>query len=87
MEYTLELSTRALYLILQMSLPPIIVASIVGILVSLFQAITQLQEQTLSFAFKLVSITFTVLVLMGWLTGGLYSYTETIFSNFYLLVG
>lgn len=86
MEYTLELASRALYLTLQISLPPIIVGAVVGILVSLFQAVTQLQEQTMSFAFKLISISITIIALMGWLTGDLYNYSETIFSNFYLLV-
>ncbi len=40
--------TKALYLVLWLSLPPIIVASVVGTLFSLFQALTQIQEQTLS---------------------------------------
>ena len=40
--------TQALYLVLWLSLPPIAVAAIVGTLFSLFQALTQIQEQTLS---------------------------------------
>ena len=46
--------TQALYLVLWLSLPPIAVASIVGVLFSLFQALTQIQEMTLTFVPKLL---------------------------------
>ncbi|MBY0443578.1 MAG: flagellar biosynthetic protein FliQ, partial [Burkholderiales bacterium] len=44
---------RALYLVLLLSAWPIIVATVVGLLIGLFQTVTQLQEQTLPFGFKL----------------------------------
>ena len=43
----IDYAMKALYLVLMLSMPPIIVASLIGILLSLIQAITQLQEQTL----------------------------------------
>ena len=54
--------TQALYLVLWLSLPPIIVGSIVGTLFSLFQALTQIQEQTLAFIPKIL-VVFLVLLL------------------------
>jgi type III secretion protein S len=48
-----------------LSLPPIVVGSIVGLLLSLIQAVTQLQEQTLSFGVKLIAVAHTILVLAG----------------------
>ena len=45
----IDYAMKALYLVLMLSMPPIIVASLIGILLSLIQAITQLQEQTLTF--------------------------------------
>ncbi|MFY1927725.1 type III secretion system export apparatus subunit SctS, partial [Achromobacter dolens] len=59
--------TQALYLVLWLSLPPIAVAAIVGALFSLFQALTQIQEQTLSFAIKLIAVFATILLTARWL--------------------
>jgi type III secretion protein S len=69
-----------------LSLPPIVVASLAGLMVSLFQAITQLQEQTLSFGIKLVCVVATILLMSGWLGGELMSYSRHIFGEFYLIV-
>ena len=65
----LNLAGQALYLILMLSLPPIVVASVVGILLSLIQAITQIQEQTLAFGVKLISVIITLFLMGGWLSG------------------
>lgn len=72
--------TKALYLTLWLSLPPIIVASVVGTLFSLFQALTQIQEQTLSFAIKLIAVMATLALTARWLGGELYNYTLVIFE-------
>ncbi|ARP93574.1 type III secretion system export apparatus subunit SctS [Bordetella genomosp. 13] len=75
--------TQALYLVLWLSLPPIAVASIVGTLFSLFQALTQIQEQTLSFAVKLIAVFATLLLSARWISGELYNYTISVFDLFY----
>ncbi|WP_022665943.1 type III secretion system export apparatus subunit SctS [Desulfospira joergensenii] len=75
-------ASKAMYLVLLLSMPPIIVGSIVGLLFSLFQAITQLQEQTLSFGVKLIAVSLTILATAGWLGGMLLTYGEEIFVNF-----
>ena len=51
-----DYAMKALYLVLMLSMPPIVVASLIGILLSLIQAITQLQEQTLTFGVKLIAV-------------------------------
>lgn len=73
---------KALYLTLWLSLPPIIVASVVGTLFSLFQALTQIQEQTLSFAVKLVAVVVTLALTAGWVGGEMYYYTLAVFDSF-----
>ena len=75
--------TQALYLVLWLSLPPIIVGSIVGTLFSLFQALTQIQEQTLSFAIKLIAVFATILLTARWLSGELYNFTVSVFDVLY----
>ena len=77
--------TQALYLVLWLSLPPIIVGSIVGTLFSLFQALTQIQEQTLSFGVKLVSVALTLLLTARWVGGEMYNFTLQIFDVMPLL--
>lgn len=74
--------TKAMYLTLWLSLPPIIVASVVGTLFSLFQALTQIQEQTLSFAIKLIAVMATLALTARWVGGELYNYTLSIFETF-----
>jgi type III secretion protein S len=74
--------SKALYLVLWLSLPPIIVASVVGTLFSLFQALTQIQEQTLSFAIKLIAVMATLTVAAPWIGGELFNYTISIFELF-----
>jgi type III secretion protein S len=62
-----DLTYKALMLVLLLSLPPIITAALVGVAVSLVQAVTQVQDQTLSFAFRLVAVIVTLLITVRWL--------------------
>lgn len=73
---------KALYLVLWLSLPPIVVAATVGTLFSLFQALTQIQEQTLSFAIKLIAVMATLSLTVRWMGGELYNFTVSIFELF-----
>lgn len=77
---------QTLLLILLLSLPPILVAAFVGTLVSLLQALTQIQEQTLSFAIKLIFVIITILFTAPWLGGELYNFTILLFDSFGYLV-
>ena len=78
-----QYSYEALFLILLISGPPILFASIIGLFVAIFQAATQIQEQTLSFAVKLVAVMATVILMGGWLGGLIYQFATQIFTNFY----
>ncbi|PRC93865.1 EscS/YscS/HrcS family type III secretion system export apparatus protein [Solimicrobium silvestre] len=57
---------KTLYLVLKLVLWPVIVATVVGLLVGLFQTVTQLQEQTLPFGIKLLAVSFCLFMLSGW---------------------
>lgn len=74
----LDYLTKALFLTLWLSLPPIIVASVVGTLFSLFQALTQVQEQTLSFAIKLIAVMATLALTAGWVGAEIFNYTVSV---------
>jgi flagellar biosynthetic protein FliQ len=77
---------QALVLVLVVSGPPIVLALIIGFVISVFQAATQIQEQTLSFAPKLVII-FGVLGLAGpWMGSTLLRFTFNIYDRFPALI-
>jgi type III secretion protein S len=78
-----QYSYESLLLILIMSGPPIIFASIIGIFIAIFQAATQIQEQTLAFAIKMVAVMATIMFMGGWLSGLVYHFANQIFQNFY----
>ena len=81
----LDYAKMCLVIVLRLSLIPIAVATFIGILVSLLQALTQIQEQTLGFAVKLIAISLTLLVCASWMGSSLLLYTQDIFSHFALL--
>lgn len=81
----MDYASQCLYLVLMISLPPIIVASVIGITLSLVQAVTQLQEQTLVFGVKLIAVVGTLFVLGGWMSSEILRFASEIFNRFYLL--
>lgn len=84
-----DLSTQlinALLLVLWLSFPPIVVASLVGILFSLVQALTQIQEQTLSFGVKLIAVGITLYLTARWVGGEVFNYTLILFRDFPVMV-
>ena len=81
----LDYAQMCLMLVLRLSLLPITVATVIGRIVSLLQALTQIQEQTLGFAVKLIAISLTLLVCASWMGSTLLLYTKDIFTHFALL--
>lgn len=86
-ESVLTLAQRAMEVTLLMSAPPLLAALITGLLVSVFQAATQINEMTLSFIPKLVAI-FVVLVLFGpWMQGIFLDYIRDLFTSIPEMIG
>ncbi len=77
----LNYAQQCLMIVLELSMIPIIVATVIGVLVSLIQALTQIQEQTLGFAVKLIAITLTILFAASWMGSQLLLYTQDIFAH------
>lgn len=70
--------TQLLWIVLFTSMPVVLVASVVGVIVSLVQALTQIQDQTLQFMIKLLAIAITLMVSYPWLSGILLNYNRQI---------
>ena len=77
---TIAITAHALTLVLILSMPPILLSTIVGLLISLIQALTQVQEQTLSFAIKLLVVTVVIIATAPWAASEMFKFTETIFD-------
>lgn len=80
--HVIQLAYQGLLLILILSAPPILISMVFGIIVAIFQAATQIQEQTLSFTIKLVAVTLTLMLMGSWLGGQIMSFALDIFTHF-----
>jgi flagellar biosynthetic protein FliQ len=83
----LELSIGALELALRVALPLLGVGLLVGLAVSIFQAVTQIQEQTLSFIPKILALAGVLIVGGPWMLNQLLSYTTELWTRIPSLVG
>jgi len=80
-EFILGFARQALETMLIVSLPTLLVSLIVGVVISIFQSVTQIQEMTITFVPKIV-VTFLSLLLFGpWMMGRLVGFTREIFQN------
>jgi type III secretion protein S len=82
----ISLTQQALWYVLLLSAPPIIVAAVVGILIAFVQAATQLQEQTMQYVAKFFAIVITIFITASMLGGGLYRFGDHVFTDFAGLV-
>lgn len=73
-------ASQALLLVLMLSLPVIIATTVVGLLIGLFQALTQIQEQTLPYGFKLMAAIVAILLTARWVGVELHRYTLSLFE-------
>lgn len=86
MNEMVKLTQDALWLVLVLSLPPVVIATVAGLLVAIVQAATQIQEQTLPFAVKLFVIMLVLLFMASFFTGVLVNFSNRLFTDFPVLV-
>ena len=82
----IQLTQQALWFVLLLSAPPILVAAVVGLLIAFIQAATQLQEQTMQYVAKFFAIVVTIFITASLLGGGLYQFGDRVFTDFAGLV-
>lgn len=86
-EFVLALAERGIYTVLLVTGPLLILALAVGLLVSIFQATTQIQEQTLAFIPKIVAVLIGLIFFGPWMLSTMVEFTADIFQNLNALVG
>lgn len=82
----IQIASRALYLIIKVSLPVLLVSLIVGLVISIFQTVTSIQEQTLTFVPKIICV-FVALILLGnWMLTEMVEFMVELWNNFSVYV-
>ncbi|MDB2614259.1 type III secretion system export apparatus subunit SctS [Chlamydiales bacterium] len=78
----IQLAYQGLIMILVLSAPPVLISLILGLVVAVFQAATQIQEQTLASTVKLVAVVLTLVIMGSWLGAQVLTFASNIFNNF-----
>lgn len=82
-----RLTAETLYLVLLVSAPALLASLLLGLVIGVLQALTQVQEQTLSFVPKLVGVAIVLATLGGWMSAQLVRFTTTLWTAIPSLVG
>jgi flagellar biosynthesis protein FliQ len=80
-EMVMDVGIEAIRVVMLISAPVLLLGLLVGLIVSIIQATTQIQEQTLSFIPKLVAIALALLIFGPWMMSMMYDFTINIFEN------
>ncbi|MCI9492901.1 MAG: flagellar biosynthesis protein FliQ [Lachnospiraceae bacterium] len=78
----LDIAREALFLIIKVSTPLLLISLIIGLVVSIFQTVTSIQEQTLTFVPKILVVFLGIMLLGGWMMENLTSFMTDLWSNF-----
>lgn len=88
MDAVMDISREALFLIIKVSLPVLLVSLCVGLVVSIFQTVTSIQEQTLTFVPKLLGIFLTIMLCGRWILNSVAEFFTYLMENLpYFLKG
>lgn len=79
-------SSEALYLVIKISAPVLLVSLIVGLTISIFQTVTSIQEQTLTFVPKIIAVFLALIVLGHWMLNEMTQFMIRLWSDFPLYI-
>jgi flagellar biosynthesis protein FliQ len=82
-----SLATQAMTLAMEVAGPMLLVGLVIGLVVSIFQAVTSIQEQTLSFIPKIVGLAALIVILGPWMLDQLVSYAQNLYMSIPQLIG
>ncbi|MGN0437933.1 MAG: flagellar biosynthesis protein FliQ [Lachnospiraceae bacterium] len=81
-DIVIDIAREALWLIIKCSAPMLIVSLVVGLIISIFQTATSIQEQTLTFVPKILSIFITIIICGGWIMNNIVNFMTRLFEDF-----
>jgi len=79
-DFVISIGQKTTLLILYLTMPVLLAAFVVGLIVSILQAATQIQEMTLAFIPKIIAVIITLFLLGGWMMDQLVSFTRNLFD-------
>lgn len=85
-EAVADIARQALYLIIKVSLPVLLVSLVVGLIISIFQTVTSIQEQTLTFVPKIICVFIALIILGQWMMNNMVEFMVELWSSFSLYV-
>jgi len=85
-EEVTAVSSEALYLVIKVATPILLVSLVVGLIISIFQTVTSIQEQTLTFVPKIIAVFFTLIVLGHWILNEMTQFMIRLWSDFPLYI-
>lgn len=80
MQYVIELGRSAIYTTLLVAAPMLLFSLVVGVAIAILQAITQIQEMTLTFIPKIISVALALIIFLPWMINTVLSYTTQLFN-------
>ena len=80
-QYVLDLGGKTIWIAIQLAAPALLATLVMGVLISIFQAATQINEQTLAFIPKIIAMTVALMVCGPWLLTVLMGFTSDLFQN------
>ena len=83
----LDVAKEAIYTIIICSAPMLIISLVVGLIVSIFQTVTSIQEQTLTFVPKIIAVFVGLMIFGSWMLTNLTEFVTTLWSNFSMYLG
>ena len=78
----IDIAREAIYLVLKTSAPMLLASLVIGLIISIFQTVTSIQEQTLTFVPKLIAVFLVIILFGGWILNSLKDYMIQLFSQF-----
>lgn len=81
-----DMTREALFLIIKVSLPVLLVSLVIGLLISIFQTVTSIQEQTLTFVPKIICVFIALVVFGPWMMNSMVEYLTQLWSSFSLYI-
>lgn len=83
----LDIAREAIYTIIICSAPLLIISLVVGLIISIFQTVTSIQEQTLTFVPKIIAVFVGIMIFGSWILTNLSEFTDTLWSDFSIYLG
>ncbi|NLJ96934.1 MAG: flagellar biosynthesis protein FliQ [Clostridiales bacterium] len=82
----IEIARQALFLVIKVAAPILLISLVVGLIISILQTVTSIQEQTLTFVPKLISILLVLMLFGNWMLNSVKEFMVELFTNFSYLI-